>query len=144
MDWCRASFLSEVAGVLLRGMFQGISGFPRPGLARIFTDGSRIPGVRFAKTRVFAQEAQGSVEATVLRYGDSHDALAVDCRVMTRNSAGENETSGRASIVFSPGETDATISISITDNEYAEEDREIELRLEDPASRESHCRRPAH
>ena len=115
---------------ILLGDFAAISGFPRPNVARVFTDGTTIGAIRFREATMTVGEVQGSADISVLRYGDARDSMEVSYVAHIRRPGVENpQTLLGGSLQFGAAETEKIIAVPLGENSIAEDDRTIEISL---------------
>ncbi len=116
--------------VLVSGFFTSVDGIARAGLARLFPDSPALTQVGFVESQFAVDEAGGTVEVSLQRYGDSSTPLTVTVNTTNDTAlAGADYTEVSAPVNFAPLETTRSVSIPILDDAQIEGEETFRLIL---------------
>ncbi|MCL4787914.1 MAG: hypothetical protein KJ070_14160 [Verrucomicrobia bacterium] len=116
--------------VLVSGFFTSVDGVPRAGLARLFPDSPALTQVGFVESQFAVDEAGGTVEVSLQRYGDSSTPLSVTVNTTNVTAlAGADYAAVSTPVNFPPLETIKTLPIPILDDALIEGEETFKLIL---------------
>jgi uncharacterized delta-60 repeat protein len=119
---------------LVTGFFNQIGGVRRPGLARLFADGTGRQGFNFVSSGASASEGAGQVSVTVQRRGESSGAVSVNVPLTAGTAtAGADYLPGAGAITFGPLETHKSVVVPLVGDSTPEADEHFTAALSSAA-----------
>ena len=128
-----AMALSADGRLVIGGIFSHINGLPCATLARLHTKAETSGGIlTFAQPDYYGWETNGSIDVSVVRFGPTNHQVSVCYETPDLTPAIPVPAPQRGLLLFRPGETTKTISLTIQDNRFLDGNHSFHLRLSNP------------
>lgn len=121
--------------IIAVGRFTQFNGFNKQRIVRLQAQPAVLGGeIEFSATRYAPAEGAGSVTIEVRRLGNTSSAVTVDYTASNGTATAADYVSTVGKLVFGPGESKKTFSVSIKQDDLIEDDETILLSLATPSA----------